>query len=244
MKNQESWQETRFIYTNGNIEVNRKAVSQKSWIINDCVARIYSKHLPNFVNGKLLDLGCGMCPFYKAYYEYSSSIFCIDWENSLHSSPYVDLHCDLNKMIPVADNSFDTIILSDVLEHIQEPSTLLREAYRLLDTNGVILINVPFFYWIHEQPYDFYRYTEFGLKQILDNAGFKVEVFEVVGGILETWSDLTSKLSSYLPFLSLIIPKLLYLLIILANKIVWLKNKRSFLDRLFPLGYFIVARKL
>lgn len=244
MNNQESWQETRFIYTNGNIRTNKKEVSPKSWVVNNCVAQLYSEYIPNFVSGQLLDLGCGMCPLYKAYHQYSSSIFCIDWENSIHSSPYIDLHCDLNKVIPVSDNSFNTIILSDVLEHIEKPSLLLTEAYRLLDTNGVILINVPFLYWIHEQPYDFYRYTEFGLKKLIENAGFKIEVFEVVGGILETWSDLTSKLSSYLPFLNRIIPKSLYLLIILFNKIAWLKKKRYFLDRLFPLGYFIVARKL
>jgi SAM-dependent methyltransferase len=108
----------------------------------------------------LLDLGCGKVPFYARYREYVSETVCVDWSNSLHGNGHVDAECDLTQELPFADASFDTILLSDVLEHIPAPERLWREMARLLKPGGELLSSVPFFYWLHEEPYDYYRYTK------------------------------------------------------------------------------------
>lgn len=245
MNNQVTWQETKYLITNNNLTINNKSyqLHPKSWIITECVAQLYGQYLPSYAKGDILDLGCGMCPLYGYYKQFSSSVFCIDWENSLHTNPYIDLACDINNSIPLEGNLFDTVILSDVLEHIAKPQNLLSEINRLLKQEGVLIMNVPFLYWIHEAPYDFYRYTEFSLKDYLKSSGFKLEIFEVVGGALEVWADITAKLSFYIPILGKFLPQFLFYSIFMLKNNGYVQRKFEVLDQTFPLGYFVVARK-
>jgi SAM-dependent methyltransferase len=246
MKNQANWQPTKFRLNNGELHVNKKmsSLNVSSWLIAECTARVYGKYLPIYTQGDLLDLGCGNCPLHELYQPFTSSIFCVDWENSLHANPYNDIAADISQPLDLLDSSFDTIILSDVLEHIFNPIDVLRESHRILKDNGVILINVPFLYWIHESPNDFYRYTEFGLRKLAQTTNFKVEVLEVVGGSLETWTDITSKISSYVPIFRAILPRGLFELICLLRKSRFLNRKLATLDTLFPTGYFMILRKM
>jgi SAM-dependent methyltransferase len=245
VKNQDKWKETRFALTNGRLHVNKEDpnLNISSWIITECTARAYNKYLPTYANGSLLDLGCGNCPLYGFYQQFVDSVICIDWENSLHPNPYNDLCCDISQPLSLADASFDTILLADVLEHLFNPVDMLKESYRLLKHDGIILINVPFLYWIHESPNDFYRYTEFALRKLAEKTGFKVEVIDVVGGSLETWFDLTSKLGSYLPILRSFLSRLLFELSCWLRKSNSLNRKLKVIDTIFPTGYFMVLRK-
>ncbi len=85
--------------------------------------------------------------------------------------------------IPVADNSYDTAILGEVLEHVPEPLLVLREAHRLLKPGGKILVSVPFMYPVHADPYDFGRYTEYFWQQLSEKIGFKSIKIEKHGSI-------------------------------------------------------------
>jgi SAM-dependent methyltransferase len=247
MKNQDKWTETK--YTSNlprRLSVNKrnKSVNISSWIITECTARLYELYLPLFISGKLLDIGCGNCPLYGFYKDFISSVICVDWDNSYHENPYNDISCDISKPLPLEDSMFDSILISDVLEHISNPETVINESYRLLKENGTVFINVPFMYWIHESPYDFYRYTEFGLKKLIEDAGFKIEIFAVVGGALETWSDITGKISIHIPIIGKFLPKFLYHFSNSMKKINFIKTKFAYIDSLLPLGYFCVARKV
>ena len=73
-----------------------------------------------------MDLGCGTVPLYEAYRALVSAITCVDWGESRHGAGYRDFDCDLNEPLPFADASFDTAVLSDVLEHVRAPAELLR----------------------------------------------------------------------------------------------------------------------
>lgn len=246
MKNEDNWKKSKFTFTDQELHVNKQDVKLgvQSYIITECIATLYSKYLPRFIKGDLLDLGCGMCPIYILYKKYSSSIFCVDWSNSLHANPYTDLECDITEPIPLNSDSFDSVILSDVLEHVSKPEKLLVEIQRLLRQDGYLILNVPFLYWIHESPNDFYRYTEFALNLLLRNSNFEVEVLEPIGGLLETWADITAKLTSYIPGIKHFVPWTLFSLVFLLRNVKFIKSRFEQLDKLFPLGYFVVARKL
>ncbi len=125
-------------------------VSLSSRLVTDLTARWYQAHLAQHARGRLLDLGCGKIPLFEAYRNYVSENVCVDWGNSLHRNNHLDIECDLTQPLPFAAGEFDTIILSDVLEHIPEPQQLWREMARVLSAQGRILLNVPFFYWLHE----------------------------------------------------------------------------------------------
>ena len=86
-------------------------------------------------------------------------------------------HADViydGEVMPPEDKSCERIFLSEVLEHVFNPDTFLKEANRVLKTNGLFLTSTPFFWEEHVQPYDYARYTSFGLKYILEQNGFEV----------------------------------------------------------------------
>ena len=93
---------------------------------------------------------------------------CVVLENTLHKSEYLDFECDMKKVLPFMDGELDTIILSDVLEQIPQPEHLWKEMSRILSIGGKIIMNVPFYYWLHEGPHDYYRYTEFALRRFVN----------------------------------------------------------------------------
>lgn len=197
MRNIDSWRPTKFIKNkNGKLIASRdpREVSVGSRFIADIIAEWYETNLNIFAKGDLLDLGCGKAPLYEVYSPLVNNITLADWENSLHENPHLDKVCDITKKLPFEDNSFDIIIFSDVLEHIPNPSYVLSEIRRILKPKGVVLMNVPFLYWIHEAPHDFHRYTEFMLIKMAQDNDMYVEKIEAAGGGWAVLIDLSSKL--------------------------------------------------
>ena len=108
---------------------NTKHVTVSSRLIADIIANFYTINIPKYVKGNFLDLGCGQAPLYCLYKNYTKQITCVDWGNSMHQITYLDFEQDLNQNLNMESNSFDSIILSDVLEHIRKPELLLNEIY-------------------------------------------------------------------------------------------------------------------
>ena len=75
-----------------------------------------------------------------------------------------DIVADLNKPLPIESEVADVVVSISVLEHLCEPMTMLSESFRILKPGGSILLQVPWQWWIHEAPYDFYRYSPYGLN--------------------------------------------------------------------------------
>lgn len=89
---------------------------------------------------------------------------------------------DLNGRLPVGDAAFDNVVSFEVLEHLAEPRMMLSEAFRVLRAGGELTLSVPFQWWLHEEPWDYYRYTRDGLRYLLEKAGFmNVEVVSTTG---------------------------------------------------------------
>jgi len=87
-----------------------------------------------------------------------------------------DILCDATR-IPTKGSIFDGVICSELLEHVKSPESVLKEAYRILRPQGILLICVPFLYKIHSDPYDYGRYTETFWQETLREIGFtKIEI--------------------------------------------------------------------
>jgi SAM-dependent methyltransferase len=125
------------------------------------------------IKGETLDVGCGQKP-YKHLFQSSKYIGIeVEQEGHDHANEDVDFFYD-GKRIPFDDNHFDSAITSQVLEHVFEPDAFLREICRVLKPQGTLLLTVPFVWDEHEQPYDYARYSSFGLKYLLEKNGFQV----------------------------------------------------------------------
>ncbi len=246
MKNRNLWSPSKFVIKRGKLVGSRnpKEVGISSRLVADIVAELYLTHLKEHCKGKLLDLGCGKAPLFAVYKDLVTDNTCIDWDNPCPENSYLDSRCDLTQPIPLPDNQFDTIILSDVLEHIPNPEALWQEIARLLKPEGKFLMNVPFYYQIHEAPHDYYRYTEFSLKRFAELSRMKIVLLQPIGGVPEVLADLLAKNLKKMPMigkgLSISIQYLCYKFIktSLGARVSQQTSKR------FPLGYFLVGEKL
>ena len=130
-----------------------------------------SKLITN-LNGKLLDVGCGTKPYENiCNVDEYIGLEIGDEGNRQHN--YADVFYD-GKTIPFEDKIFDSILSNQVFEHVFNPNQFLKEINRVTKVGGRFLITVPFVWDEHEQPYDYARYSSFGLKHILAENGFEI----------------------------------------------------------------------
>lgn len=120
-------------------------------------------------SGKLLDYGCGGSP-YRALF---------NTERYMRAD-YVDcgdLDCLIGQdgKLSLEDNSCDTVLSTQVLEHVFSPRTYLSEALRVLRPGGKLILTTHGTFQDHGCPYDFWRWTTDGLHRELEEAGFQVK---------------------------------------------------------------------
>lgn len=131
--------------------------------------REMTRYAPD-LKGRLLDVGCGQKPYARLFDTDEYVGLEIDTpKNRLrkHADQYYD-----GTRFPFPDASFDGVLCNQVLEHIFEPMTFLSEIRRVLRPGGRLLLTVPFVWDEHEQPWDYARYTSFGLRHLLESSGF------------------------------------------------------------------------
>ena len=118
MKAVVEWRPSKFQLKDGRLmpSDDPKEISIGSRLVGECMAFQYQKALETYAKGRLLDLGCGKVPLFEVYRGLVDEVVCVDWEASLHGSKHVDFFRDLNQNLELDQQSFDTIILSDVLE--------------------------------------------------------------------------------------------------------------------------------
>jgi SAM-dependent methyltransferase len=241
MNNIERWKPSKFVPVDAHWAASRDVseVGLGSRFIADILARVYNDAIQAHATGRLLDLGCGKVPLYGMYRSRVSEAICVDWANSLHANEHIDQFVDLNAALPFADESFDTILTTDVLEHIREPDLFWQEMSRVLKSNGKIILSVPFLYWLHEEPHDYCRYTSYKLRDFCERQGLEVLRLESYGGGLEVVLDIVSKHLTRHSRISAI-----HLWI--ANRLTRFAPLRSLsedMKEVFPLGYCLIAQK-
>lgn len=133
------------------------------------------------VKGNLIDVGCGDL-HYKRYIE--KNVINYDSIDIKRKSDQVKYEGNILDMSFIADNTYDSAICLEVLEHVTAPDMALKEINRILKKDAVFIISVPHLSRLHEQPYDFFRFTNFGLATMLENSGFIVKEIIPRGGIL------------------------------------------------------------
>jgi len=130
------------------------------------------KQLSQKVGGRILDIGCGQKP-YKNLFNYIEYIGLEIDSPQNRTYKKADIFYD-GKKIPFEANSFDTVLISQVFEHIFTPGEILSEISRISRPNGLLIMTVPFIWDEHEQPFDFARYSSFGIKYLLEQHGFQI----------------------------------------------------------------------
>lgn len=133
---------------------------------------------PN-LSGRLLDVGCGTKPYYKLFF--ADVYIGLDIDNDASRQRGIADYFYDGQVFPFADESFDSILCNQVLEHVFNPDEFLKEIARVMKPAGKLLLTVPFVWDEHEQPYDYARYSSFGLRVLLEKQGFKVMQHKKLG---------------------------------------------------------------
>lgn len=246
MKNPQNWQPSKYLLVNGRLvpSRNRQELAPSSRLIAQLIVDAYQPAFEQHASGTLLDLGCGKVPFFDAYRNKISDNVCVDWPGSPHGDLHIDTFCDLSQPLPFADGSFDTILSSDVIEHLPEPTLAFREMGRVLKPGGKLILNTPFLYMLHEVPHDYFRYTRYSLQRLAHDAGMEVIELEEIGGIVDVLGDLSAKVVGLMPYVGTPLCVALQSMIVAMSRTAALMKARKASSARFPLGYFMVAQKI
>ncbi len=141
------------------------------------------KHaIEKYAQGNLLDIGCGNKPYEKMFAGKIEKYTGCDIIQS--SENKVDVLCPATK-IPLDAGTLDTVFSTQTIEHVEDHQGLVNEAWRLLKPGGHFIVSGPLYWHLHEEPYDFFRFTKHGFTYILNKAGFDVVEILPNGG---TWA--------------------------------------------------------
>lgn len=83
--------------------------------------------------------------------------------------------------LPFPDEHFATVVMFEVLEHVAKPREAILEAARVLEPGGLLILTMPFMYPMHDEPFDFQRYTSHGLRREMQEAG--LQITQIEGGL-------------------------------------------------------------
>lgn len=205
-----------------------------------------TKNMLQYIKGSVYDLGCGVRPYEEDILKMADKYIGVDWGATLHNLK-ADIVADLNKPLPIEADVADTVTSFQVMEHLCEPQMFLNEAYRILKSGGGIVLTVPFQWWVHEAPYDYFRYTPYGLTYLFEKAGFMDVIVEPQAGFFTMW---IMKMN-YFSRRFMRGPKPVRLLINAVLLPFWYINQKiapllDKLDKNWALettGYFVTARK-
>lgn len=202
--------------------------------------------LPLLKKGRLLDVGCGMKPYERFFSDIATEYIGID-HPATHGGSYgkhtkADIFSDKDEL-PFENASFDTVICTQVLEHLPNPEFKISEISRVLNTGGTVLVTVPFAWPLHEKPYDFFRYTEYGVRAMMEKAGCIQICYLPHGNGMEALGQIAIELYVAIPgakglrrYFMLFFSTLFSISSILLGKI--------FRSDQFLMGFTMVARKL
>lgn len=211
----------------------KKLINDK---VRECLISLY---------GTVVDLGCRIRPYEVDVIGNADIYIGIDWGHTIHELS-ADIVANLNQPLPVRSDSVDCVLSFEVLEHLAEPGIMLSESLRILRRGGLMVLSVPFQWWVHEAPWDYQRFTRFGLQYQLDKAGFvDIQISETSG----FWAMWILKLNYQLRRLVRGPRPVRGAIRALLIPFWWVgQTVAPILDRYWPeknetAGYFVVARK-
>jgi SAM-dependent methyltransferase len=195
----------------------------------------------HYIKGKVLDVGAGEVDRYGKYFKFNEYI-----KMDPRHGDKVDLVGSADN-IPLNSESIDSIVCTQVFEHLENPQKSAEEIYRVLKKDGYALLTVPQWNELHEEPYDFFRYTKFGLKSMFEKAGFEIVEIDQRGGYYSLIAQMIIRhnIDKYGLYKNIILGKTFAPICKVYGKFaIWLDSMdKSVSNRKHTLGWCIVLKK-
>lgn len=186
----------------------------------------------------VLDAGAGECAYKDRFTAHRYLAIDLGIGDRAWNYSQLDAIADL-AAVPLRDGSFDAAVNIVTLEHVREPACVLAELARVLKPGGRLLLVAPHEWEEHQTPHDYFRYTQFGLRYLLQRAGFDEVETRPVGGFFRLLSRRMLNALQFFPGIGFVLAAVFFappaLLLPLLDP---LDRKRN-----FTLGYICTARK-
>jgi ubiquinone/menaquinone biosynthesis C-methylase UbiE len=161
---------------------------QHNWLVHKIHDDTLRQYLQRYASGTLVDIGCGSKPYAAMTEGLVSEHIGVDHHETPHDRTNIDILASAyDTTLP--DASADTVLCTAVLEHLERPDEAILEMYRVLKPNGYVILTVPLFWHLHEEPRDYYRYTKYGLEYIFRIAGFDIVEIRPLAGFVVTFGQ-------------------------------------------------------
>ncbi|TAD90632.1 MAG: class I SAM-dependent methyltransferase [Bacteroidetes bacterium] len=151
----------------------------KDYLVLRYLVRDLKEAIERYGGAAVFDIGCGNKPYQQLFK--SQNLLYRGCDVVQSDQRKVDVVCEATE-IPEPAAMYDTILCTQVLEHVSSPNLVIREAFRLLQPGGYFILSVPFAWELHEVPHDYYRYSKFGITELLSSNGFEVVTLKSNGG--------------------------------------------------------------
>lgn len=139
------------------------------------------KRASDYAQGMMIDIGCGDKPYLPLFESRVEVHMGLDLPRPAARSKLVDVFGH-GEYLPFKEACFDTVLLTEVLEHVAEPHRLFHEMGRVLKPGGYLILTAPQTWGLHEEPYDFFRFTRYGLTSLAERSAFRVEYVRADSG--------------------------------------------------------------
>lgn len=227
----------------------RRTPLHPQWLVLRWVGR--ARHtIERTVHGDVLDIGCGS-RWVEQVLPQNSRYTGLDYPPTVTKGYAGRPNVFGNgQCLPFAANSFDSVVMMDVLEHLPSPEASISEAWRVLRTGGVLVMQAPFLYPLHDEPHDFQRWSKYGLKMLLNSHHFELQELTHDERPFETAATLLSIALAHGALdafnkrhFSLLIAPLMISAIPIINLGGWILAKISPTSSIMPMSYRVVAKK-
>ncbi|CAN7508416.1 class I SAM-dependent methyltransferase [Bosea sp. LjRoot90] len=151
--------------------------------------------IERYARGRVLDAGAGRMAWRSLLMARASEYLSMDYEAA---HPDLSFQGDLRGGLPVDDKSIDAVFCCSVLEHIPEPWLVFAELKRIVRPGGHVILSVPFIYYLHGAPHDYFRFTRYGVTEMATKAGFEIAELKTSGGIAHMLLHAVSMVSTAL----------------------------------------------
>lgn len=200
--------------------------------------KIFSKFVKEDFN--ILDLGAGRL-FYRDFIrKYASNYKSIDFEKTHKDLDYIGT----SSRTGLKKESFDVVFCSQVLEHVPDPKESFEEINRILRKDGIAIISTPFLMYLHNEPYDFYRYTKHALKKFAIESNFEIIKLKEVGGLFGFIGSIFAMFSIGLFWRIPILNWIIYWINFVLQHLFLFLDEITANAKVFPSNYLLVVRKI
>jgi len=148
------------------------ALYYHNWAVHFFEKKYLSSLIKKYGNGITVDFGCGEKKKYSSIIN-NGAYFGFDYLKSQHDISGVDYVASVYDSA-LKTETVDTVISTQVLEHLNEPGLFLNEAWRVLKKDSVLILSTNFIWHLHEEPYDYYRFTQYSIKYLFKKYGFRI----------------------------------------------------------------------